>query len=80
MRRAASFGTLTASVDRLLLRPRHPALCREAFYYTSDAQTPFPRLQAVDSLLFRLSGTAAPGTANNGFYFDDVVVSNSPPV
>ncbi len=35
------------------------------------------QVQAVDSLLFRLAGAAAPSTAGEGFYVDDVVVDNA---
>ena len=48
-------------------------------YYLNELTTPGqPRLQAVDSMLFRVAGTAAPGTLGNGFYFENVVVGNVP--
>lgn len=46
----------------------------------AGAGLPTPRTQAVDSLNFRLSNPLATGTSGAGFYFKDVVVSNSPPV
>lgn len=36
-----------------------------------------PRIQAVDSVLFRLAGTAVPANAGAGIYFDDVIVDNA---
>jgi hypothetical protein len=35
------------------------------------------RIQAVDSMLFRVSGTAATGTSGNGFYFEDFAIGNT---
>lgn len=46
-------------------------------YYASLA-LPSPSPIAVDALLFRAAGTAAPGTLGNGLYFDDVVYNNAP--
>jgi hypothetical protein len=70
------------AADRLLLHLRHPALRREALYYTSGGSVPFPRLQAVNALSIRSNPAAAavPSTSGAGFLFNDVVVSNSPPV
>lgn len=49
-------------------------------YYDTDPGTrvqPGSSLkQAVDALMFRISGTAAPGNAGNGFYIDNVLVEN----
>lgn len=57
----------------------HTGSTWESYYYLNELTTPGqPRLQAVDSMLFRVAGTAAPGTLGNGFYFENVVVGNVP--
>lgn len=56
----------------------HTGSTWEGYYYNYERITAGqPRLQAVDSMLFRVAGSAATGTAGNGFYFEDVVVSNT---
>ena len=53
----------------------------ESYYYANEL-TPSggaPRIQAVNSMLLRSSGTAAAGTAGNGFYFSDFTVGNAVP-
>ena len=50
----------------------------ETYYYGEGEGVTEPRLQAVNSLLFRVAGTAVMGTLDNGFYFDNVDVSNVP--
>jgi len=53
----------------------------ESYYYKNENITAgTPRLQAVDSMLFRVAGDAAPSTAGNGFYFEDFVIGNSSPI
>ena len=53
----------------------------EAYYRNYELITPgTPRLQAADSVLFRVNNSTAGGTPSltgNGFYFEDVVVNNS---
>ena len=44
-------------------------------YYPTVLDT---RLYAVDAVMFRVAGTAAPGTAGNGFFFDNVAIDNQP--
>jgi len=57
----------------------HTGSTWESYYRLNELITPGePRLQAVDSVLFRLAGTAAPGTLGNGFLFENVVVGNVP--
>lgn len=57
----------------------HTGSTWESYYYLNELTTPGqPRLQAVDSMLFRVSGTAAPSNLGNGFYFENVVVGNVP--
>lgn len=56
----------------------------EAYYYENElTESPRPRIQAVNSVLFRLSSPSSngksvilPGVQGNGFYFKNVVVSN----
>ena len=61
----------------------HTGSTWESYYYTNTAERnavasgPGPRLQAVDSMLFRVSGTAATGTSGNGFYFEDFAIGNT---
>jgi len=61
----------------------HTGTTWESYYYSSAAERnavasgPGPRLQAVDSMLFRVSGTAATGTSGNGFYFEDFAIGNT---
>lgn len=55
----------------------HTGTTWESYYFSNGEGIPTPRLQAVDSLLFRAAGTAAPGTSGAGFYFDNVEVSNA---
>ena len=50
----------------------------EAYYYNNERITAgTPRLQAVDSVLFRVSGSNTPGVSGGGFYFEDFSISNS---
>ena len=56
----------------------HTGTTWESYYYAEGEGVTEPRLQAVDSLLFRVTGTAAPATLDNGFYFDNVEISNVP--
>jgi len=53
----------------------------EQYYSANELITPgTPRLQAVNSLLFRVNNSTSggtPGLTGNGFYFEDVVVNNS---
>ncbi len=57
----------------------HTGTTWESYYYAAERIVPTdPRLQAVDSILFRVAGTAAPTTLGNGFYFDNIEVSNGP--
>lgn len=53
----------------------------EQYYSANELITPgTPRLQAVNSLLFRVNNSTTGGTptlTGNGFYFEDVVVNNS---
>jgi len=50
----------------------------EAYYYNNERITAgTPRLQAVDSMLFRVSGSNTPGVSGGGFYFEDFAISNS---
>ena len=53
----------------------------EAYYYNYERiSSGTPRLQAVDSVLFRVNNSTSggtPGLTGNGFYFEDVVVNNS---
>jgi hypothetical protein len=61
----------------------HTGTTWESYYYSSTSErnaigTPgAPRLQAVDSMLFRSAGTAASGTSGNGFYFEDFAIGNT---
>jgi len=61
----------------------HTGTTWESYYYSNAgernavASGPGPRLQAVDSMLFRVSGTAATGTSGNGFYFEDFAIGNT---
>jgi hypothetical protein len=61
----------------------HTGTTWESYYYSTTAERnavasgPGPRLQAVNSMLFRVSGTAATGTSGNGFYFEDFAIGNS---
>jgi hypothetical protein len=57
----------------------HTGTTWESYYYAEGEGVAEPRLQAVDSLLFRVAGTAASATLGQGFYFDDVEI-NSPAV
>ena len=47
----------------------------ETYYRLLGSRAAFPT-QAVDTLMFRSSGTAQPGNAGNGLYFDDVEIDN----
>jgi len=49
----------------------------ETYYYATGEGVTEPRLQAVDSLLFRMS-TADASLAGGGVYFDNVEISNVP--
>ena len=61
----------------------HTGSTWESYYYTNTSERnavasgPGPRLQAVDSMLFRVTGTAATGTSGNGFYFEDFAIGNT---
>ena len=56
----------------------HTGSTWESYYYLNERITAgTPRLQAVDSMLFRVSGTAATGTSGNGFYFEDFAIGNT---
>ena len=56
----------------------HTGSTWESYYYNYERITAgTPRLQAVDSMLFRVSGTAATGTSGNGFYFEDFAIGNT---
>ncbi|MFM7767368.1 MAG: DUF1565 domain-containing protein, partial [Bacteroidota bacterium] len=63
----------------------HTGTTWESYYYTTAAErnavatAPAPRLQAVNSMLFRVAGTAATATSGNGFYFEDFAISNTIP-
>lgn len=66
---------LTVLVDGAVV---HTGTTWESYFYNNaDGGIPAPSARAVDSLLFRQSGTAQPGNAGGGFYFDNVVVNNS---
>jgi hypothetical protein len=53
----------------------------ESYYYKYENITAgTPRLQAVDSMLFRVAGAAAPSTSGQGFYFEDFAIGNSSPI
>lgn len=59
----------------------HVGTTWETYYYNNERiTTGVPRLQAVDSMLFRVAGTAAAGTSGNGFFFEDFAIGNSFPV
>jgi hypothetical protein len=50
----------------------------EAYYYNYERiSSGTPRLQAVDSVLFRVSGSNTPGVSGGGFYFEDFSISNA---
>jgi hypothetical protein len=53
--------------------PVHTGTTWESFFALTSSFFPF----AVDALLFRAAGTAAPGTSGNGIFFDDVTVDNA---
>jgi hypothetical protein len=56
----------------------HTGTTWESYYYNNERITAgTPRLQSVDSMLFRVSGTAATGTSGNGFYFEDFAIGNT---
>jgi hypothetical protein len=59
----------------------HTGTTWEAYYYNFEQITAgTPRLQAVDSMLFRVNNSASggtPGLLGGGFFFEDVVVNNS---
>ena len=54
----------------------HTGTTWESFYWTSTLNLTPPTIVAIDSLLFRLAGTAAPANAGNGFFIDHVFISN----
>ena len=59
----------------------HTGTTWESYYYNNERITAgTPRLQAVNSMLFRVAGTAAPATSGNGFYFEDFAISGMAPV
>ncbi len=52
----------------------------ESFYHGSNPGAGLgapPHRMAVDSLMFRSSGTAQPGNSGNGLFFDDVTIDNA---
>ncbi len=50
----------------------------EAYYYNYERiSSGTPRLQAVDSMLFRVSGSNTPSVSGGGFYFEDFSISNT---
>ena len=50
----------------------------EAYYYNYERiSSGTPRLQAVDSMLFRVSGSNTPSVSGGGFYFEDFSISNA---
>ena len=58
----------------------HTGSTWESYYYFSEqivAGT--PRKQAVNAMLYNVSGTAAPATAGNGFHFIASTTDNAPP-
>lgn len=58
----------------------HTGTTWELYYYFNErivAGT--PRRQAVNAVLYRLAGTAAPATAGNGFHFLSSTTANSDP-
>jgi hypothetical protein len=66
---------VTVKVDGVV---KHVGTTWESYYARYvDGEIPIASERAVDSLLFRVSGTAAPGTSGAGFYFDNVEVSNA---
>ena len=59
----------------------HAGTTWETYYYNNERiTTGVPRLQAVDSMLFRVAGSAAAGTSGKGFYFEDFAIGNVYPV
>jgi hypothetical protein len=57
-------------VDNALV---HTGTTWESYYYDYERIDPgSPRLQAVDSLMFRARGIAAPSTLGAGLYFDNI--------
>ncbi len=57
----------------------HTGTTWESYYHAAERIVPTsPRLQAVDSLMIRSSGTAAVGTLGNGLYFDNFEVVPEP--
>ena len=54
----------------------HTGTTFESFYWTSTLNLTPPTIVAVDSLLFRISGTAEPANAGNGIFIDNVFMSN----
>lgn len=54
----------------------HTGTTWESFYWTSTLNLTPPTIVAIDSLLFRLAGTAAPDNGGNGLFIDDVFISN----
>jgi len=56
----------------------HTGSTWESYYNSFEAITPGTRrVQAVDSMLFRVSGTAATANSGNGFYFEDFEIGNT---
>jgi hypothetical protein len=56
----------------------HTGSTWESYYNSFEAITPGTRrVQAVDSMLFRVSGTAATANSGNGFYFEDFAIGNT---
>jgi hypothetical protein len=55
----------------------HTGTTWESYYYNNERITAgSARVQAVDSMLFRVNSAAA-GTSGNGFYFEDFAIGNS---
>ncbi len=56
----------------------HTGSTWESYYYDTELITAgTPRVQAVNSMLFRVAGTAATATSGNGFYFEDFAIGNT---
>jgi len=69
---------MTVLVDGTLV---HTGSTWESFYRGGNLlvldAADLPHRQAVDSLIFHYRGADVPGTAGNGFFFDDVVIDNA---
>jgi hypothetical protein len=56
----------------------HTGTTWESYFYNVADGGPAGAPRAVDSLLFRMAGTAVLGNSGAGFYFDNVETSNKP--